>query len=237
MSDPGQSSTTTESETLPTAVIVVVAIGAYLVLMVLLLIIRSCLQANGFCNECAPCGKEDGSQQCCDCWVATAEACNCCAYPNMKACLDSICGPANNKCTLANCVSCQACQDNQCCGNEPMCDRDVFDMNKKRQLFIAFFTITTRHANIAENDEMMANAFDGWINVCGQYGGCLKGCIIIACVCRTAAKHCVRVRGGRMSVLIIQCPSYTCELRNSYNGNAKSRSSGDGIYRGKYSNG
>ena len=53
-------------------------------------------QARGICMACAPCGKEDGSLQCCDCWISCAEACNCCAYPNVKSCLDSLCGPPDD---------------------------------------------------------------------------------------------------------------------------------------------
>ncbi|XP_070571874.1 uncharacterized protein [Ptychodera flava] len=128
MADSGQTPIETTSEqALPTSVIIVIAVGAYLVLVVLILMIRQCLLAQGFCGECAPCGKEDGSQQCCDCWVATAEACNCCAYPNMRSCLDSICGPPDQRCTLNKCMKCESCQNNQCCGNEPICDCGACD--------------------------------------------------------------------------------------------------------------
>ncbi|XP_077995917.1 uncharacterized protein LOC144449277 [Glandiceps talaboti] len=126
MADAGQTPVETTSEdALPTSVIVVIAIGGYLVLVCIILCIRQCLLAQGFCGECAPCGKEDGSQQCCDCWVSTAEACNCCAYPNLKSCLDSICGPPNNRCSCNSCMNCDAC--NNACGDNQMCDCGACD--------------------------------------------------------------------------------------------------------------
>ncbi|XP_022093229.1 keratin-associated protein 17-1-like isoform X1 [Acanthaster planci] len=103
---------------LPVPVIVVLAVGGYLVLIVLLVVIRQFLVARGVCMACAPCGKEDGSLQCCDCWISCAEGCNCCAYPNVKSCLDSVCGPPDNRCSMTKCVSCQTCQNNTCCGDE-----------------------------------------------------------------------------------------------------------------------
>ncbi|XP_071493461.1 uncharacterized protein [Diadema antillarum] len=101
-------------------VIVVIAIGSYLVVIVILLVIRQFLVARGVCVECAPCGREDGSLQCCDCWIALAEACNCCAYPNVKTCLDSVCGPASQACSVEKCMTCQACK--ACCENSGGCE-------------------------------------------------------------------------------------------------------------------
>ncbi|XP_033627586.1 keratin-associated protein 17-1-like isoform X2 [Asterias rubens] len=103
---------------LPVPVIVVLAVGGYLLLIVILLVVRQCLVARGICMACSPCGKEDGSLQCCDCWISCAEGCNCCAYPNTKSCLDSLCGPPDDRCSIAKCLSCQTCQNETCCGDD-----------------------------------------------------------------------------------------------------------------------
>ncbi|XP_033115321.1 keratin-associated protein 5-2-like isoform X2 [Anneissia japonica] len=105
-SNPTSSPTSTQ---LPVSIILVIAIGAYMLVIVALLLLRQFLVARGSCGECAPCGKEDGSFQCCDCWVSLAEACNCCAYPNRRSCLDSLCGPPSN------CGGCDfACKAPEC---------------------------------------------------------------------------------------------------------------------------
>ncbi|XP_033115327.1 keratin-associated protein 5-2-like isoform X3 [Anneissia japonica] len=118
-SNPTSSPTSTQ---LPVSIILVIAIGAYMLVIVALLLLRQFLVARGSCGECAPCGKEDGSFQCCDCWVSLAEACNCCAYPNRRSCLDSLCGPPSNRCTLTRCFSCAACESDECCGPDSGCN-------------------------------------------------------------------------------------------------------------------
>ncbi|XP_030847244.1 uncharacterized protein LOC757040 isoform X2 [Strongylocentrotus purpuratus] len=101
---------------LPIPIIVVIAVGSYILVIVLILVIRQFLVARGICVECAPCGQEDGSLQCCDCWIALAESCNCCAYPNIKTCLDAVCGPAT-KCAGMDC----ACQAPECESIDCLC--------------------------------------------------------------------------------------------------------------------
>lgn len=88
------------SDGLPVAAIVMIAIGGYLVLVVIFLIIRQCLKSQGVsicpawvsefcCGSC--CGNEDGTQGCCPCpcFIALAEMCDC-ATPSKKSCLDSV---------------------------------------------------------------------------------------------------------------------------------------------------
>ncbi|XP_072048082.1 uncharacterized protein [Amphiura filiformis] len=88
----------------------------------ILVIIRQFLVSRGSCAECAPCGKEDGRMGCCDCWIAFAESCNCCAYPNMRTCLDSLCGPPDNRCSMEKCLNCQTCQGQGMCGEATGCE-------------------------------------------------------------------------------------------------------------------
>lgn len=113
-------SQTTPSEPLATPIILVIAIGGYMILLGILLVIRQFLVTRGICVECAPCGKEDGSLQCCPCWIAVAESCNCCSYPNIKTCLNSLCGNTRNICTVEKCVTCQVCAN--ICGPESGCE-------------------------------------------------------------------------------------------------------------------
>ncbi|XP_071945306.1 uncharacterized protein [Antedon mediterranea] len=115
-------SSPSNSTQLPVSVILVIAIGAYMVVIAALLVLRQFIVARGSCTECSPCGKDDGSFQCCDCWVSLAESCNCCAYPNRRSCLDSVCGPPSNRCTLTRCLSCDSCQNDECCGPDSGCN-------------------------------------------------------------------------------------------------------------------
>ncbi|KAI8504874.1 uncharacterized protein LOC144916794 [Branchiostoma floridae x Branchiostoma belcheri] len=109
---------------LPTGAIVVIAVGGYVTLIVIILIIRQCLLSRGVCGECCSggcCSKDEEEAGCCECWMAFAECCNPNA-PSMKTCLDSLCPRQKGRCSTAACVNCECCQDCTCCGSEPMCE-------------------------------------------------------------------------------------------------------------------
>ncbi|XP_070571872.1 uncharacterized protein [Ptychodera flava] len=120
----GSSITETSQSTLPTSAIILICIGAYLVLVCIVLLIRECLKENSCCRECTPCGKEDGNLQCCACWISMAAACNCCGYPNLSSCMDSLCGPRQDRCSCRNCLNCDTCE-NRCRDDFADCDCGV----------------------------------------------------------------------------------------------------------------
>eukprot|EP00058_Branchiostoma_floridae_P020374 XP_002605864.1 hypothetical protein BRAFLDRAFT_90817 [Branchiostoma floridae] len=98
---------------LPTGAIVVIAVGGYVTLIVIALIIRQCLLSRGFCGECCSggcCSKDEEEAGCCECWMAFAECCNPNA-PSMKTCLDSMC-PRQKGCGDCDCAC--ACQPPEC---------------------------------------------------------------------------------------------------------------------------
>jgi len=107
---------------LPVAAIVCIAIGAYVVLIVLILAIRSILLSRGVCKQsCGCCGKE--GEPCCECCSSFSECCAC-DSPSLTACLDSIC-PSRKQMDFGDFVTCQCCSDpnNQCCNSQqPFCD-------------------------------------------------------------------------------------------------------------------
>jgi len=108
---------------IPVPAIICIAIGAYLVLIIILLIIRSILISQGVCVKTCRCFGKEG-EPCCDtCCAELGDCCNCCASPSLTACLDSIC-PARQQMDCADIVTCQCCADNQCC---PCCDASQCD--------------------------------------------------------------------------------------------------------------
>lgn len=85
-------------------------------------------RSRGFCAECNACGKAEDTNNCCDCWISFAQACDC-GVPSCTGCLDSCCGPRRH-CDLADCLTCGSTDSNICCGIEcacvnqsPDCDR------------------------------------------------------------------------------------------------------------------
>lgn len=122
----------TANEGLPTAAIVMIGVGAYFVLIVILLIIRQCLKSQGIsicpawvsemcCGSC--CGGEDDAARCClcSCFLPMAEMCDC-STPSKKSCLDSVC-PTKQWCddTFCCCMNaepggamCQDCNGPEC---------------------------------------------------------------------------------------------------------------------------
>lgn len=114
------------TQTLPTAAIISIAIGCYIVVVGLLLILRQCLMDRGVFSEtcCLCCGEGEGLD-CCKCGECCMMYCNCCGSPDMEACCDSIC-PTRRRMDCADIIMCQCCMDNECCqccySEEPLCD-------------------------------------------------------------------------------------------------------------------
>lgn len=108
-----------EDDDFPIVAIVCVAIGVYLIIIMIVLIVRFCLQRRGVelvccadINCCAECGL-----RCDGCLQQLGETCNC-TVPSCTACLDSMC-PTKEQCAQRcgmtdNCSSC-GCPDNSCC--------------------------------------------------------------------------------------------------------------------------
>ncbi|XP_064613171.1 uncharacterized protein LOC135476954 [Liolophura sinensis] len=78
------------STQLPTAAIVCIAVGGYVVLVVIILVLRQCCLARGMCGQWELCGKEE-QPQCCECCISLSESCDCCKSPSVTSCLDSVC--------------------------------------------------------------------------------------------------------------------------------------------------
>ncbi|KAM7445603.1 hypothetical protein ABFA07_005869 [Porites harrisoni] len=119
-------------EGLPTAAIVMIGVGAYLVLVMIFLVIRQCLKSQGIsicpawvsemcCGSC--CGGEDDTERCCvcSCFLPVAEMCDC-STPSKKSCMDSVC-PTKQWCdnTFCCCMNaepggamCQDCNGPEC---------------------------------------------------------------------------------------------------------------------------
>ncbi|XP_014677758.1 PREDICTED: keratin-associated protein 5-9-like [Priapulus caudatus] len=115
---------TTEPEDallLPTAAICVIAIGGYVFLIVIFLLIRQVLMDRGMCGECKHvCGKEGEQCACCQCCITTLSQCDC-KSPNCDICVDSVC-PKPQKCDCGKLVTCAWCAQKDCCAGEPLCN-------------------------------------------------------------------------------------------------------------------
>ncbi|CAK8676834.1 unnamed protein product [Clavelina lepadiformis] len=90
---------------------ILIAVGAYIVLIILILSIRQCLVARGICADCNCFGKSDEEDSCFDCFLACAQFCNC-DTPDLRSCCDSICGP-RRRCDFGDCATCD-CGDGSC---------------------------------------------------------------------------------------------------------------------------
>lgn len=117
---------------LPVAAVVCIVIGAYVLVIMLLLTVRSILVSGGACTgeSCAGCWQCGKQPCCCECSSSLAECCPSCESPAMSvnACLDSVC-PARQRMDVGDCVTCQCCADpnnstccTSCCSDEPLCD-------------------------------------------------------------------------------------------------------------------
>lgn len=121
------------NDSFPAAAIVAIAIGGYLFVFGIILLIRQCLLAKGvsllpaWMTECCSCkcGRSDEEG---GCLQSCAQTCNF-ACPNKKSCMDSVC-PSKEWCdkTFCCCMSaqpggkcCDDCEGPECgCGD--MCD-------------------------------------------------------------------------------------------------------------------
>jgi len=130
-------SSKSNNEGFPTAAIVVIAVGGYLLLFSIGLIIRKCIISKNLscCPEwvkeqcrCQSCFTQTSSET--GCITQCASACNCVKYPNKQQCMDSCC-PTKQWCddTFCFCMSKQpegqCCKCDDCCG-ETNCN-DCFD--------------------------------------------------------------------------------------------------------------
>ncbi|XP_048252449.1 uncharacterized protein LOC124151867 isoform X2 [Haliotis rufescens] len=101
-----------ESElALPVAAIVCLAVGGYVMLIVIIILVRYFLVSRGICECGSWCAKSDEDAQSCACCAELAECCNCCKSPTVTSCLDSIC--PNRK--RMGCIELLLCQ---CCGSQ-----------------------------------------------------------------------------------------------------------------------
>ncbi|XP_069508135.1 uncharacterized protein [Ambystoma mexicanum] len=95
---------------LPVPAIVLIAVGAYLLAMVLIILIRQCLLAQGLCIDCCSWDKTSHLGLC-DCCFTCAEFCDC-RIPSVASCLDTCC-PRSNGCDCESCAGYHFC---------PLCD-------------------------------------------------------------------------------------------------------------------
>ncbi|XP_014354153.1 uncharacterized protein SI:CH211-198P11.6 [Latimeria chalumnae] len=106
---------------LPVPAIVFIAVGAYLVLLIIIIVVRQCLLERGFCVDCCSWGKDLQL----GCWkycLACAESCDC-KIPSLNHCLDNYC-PRSRDCDVGNCLSCSCCPycDCACAFQPPDCE-------------------------------------------------------------------------------------------------------------------
>nr|XP_055197240.1 uncharacterized protein LOC129520207 isoform X2 [Nyctereutes procyonoides] len=88
--NPTPASVSSPSLLLPIPAIVFIAVGIYLLLLGVVLLIRHCLLAQGCCTDCSsPCRKQGASRPQDCCWTC-AEACDF-PLPSPAHCLDACC--------------------------------------------------------------------------------------------------------------------------------------------------
>ncbi|XP_014783669.1 uncharacterized protein LOC106878842 isoform X1 [Octopus bimaculoides] len=88
------------------ASILSIAIGIYLLVIIIFTIIQQCLTKRGVCSECNICGsKPDNS--CIKCCLAISEKCTC-SVPSVEKCLDACC-PQRKQMDCVDIILCQCC--------------------------------------------------------------------------------------------------------------------------------
>lgn len=104
----------------PVAAIVIIAVGGYLVIMLIILSVRQCLTARGICVT------ESGKSCCADnetcekrCTEFCLMSCCDCQSPNCTACIDAMC-PKRRNMNFTDVVTCQACA-RRCCNDGCQC--------------------------------------------------------------------------------------------------------------------
>ncbi|XP_074642397.1 uncharacterized protein LOC141899777 isoform X2 [Tubulanus polymorphus] len=105
------------TEQLPLPAIICIAIGCYIFIVAVALIIKQCLQSRGMCGEVQCCGKE--GDPCCACCLTIAQACNCCQSPSVKGCMDRCC-PNRRHFDCVDIILCQCCTPPGP-GKDPLC--------------------------------------------------------------------------------------------------------------------
>jgi len=128
---PTLASVENSGQLLSTPAIVMIAVGGYMTVVIVALIIRQCLKSRGisicpdWLSEWCCCGGYQGERSACAaCFVSFAEMCDC-QTPSKKSCMDTIC-PTRQWCdkTFCCCMNaepggdmCQDCQGPACdCG-------------------------------------------------------------------------------------------------------------------------
>ncbi|XP_049760066.1 keratin-associated protein 10-11 isoform X2 [Elephas maximus indicus] len=105
---------------LPIPAIVFIAVGVYLLLLGLVLLIRHCLLAQGCCTDCSsPCRKPSASERQDCCWTC-AEACDF-PLPSPALCLDACCPQPTEAGWAPHCPHCCPLCDCACACQLPDC--------------------------------------------------------------------------------------------------------------------
>jgi len=110
---------------LPIAAWFAIAIGAYSLIIVLILVIRQCALAKGLCGEC----RFNCCQGSCGEWCLEACRASCdCRSPSMTGCLDALC-PQRRNTNFADIAMCRCCPEQcDCCGGDA-CDGNCETIN------------------------------------------------------------------------------------------------------------
>ncbi|XP_067930438.1 keratin-associated protein 5-4-like [Watersipora subatra] len=112
---------TVQSETvkdIPIAAYVLIAVGAYAVVIATILMIRQCVLAKGLCGEC----RFNCCQGSCGQWCVEACHASCdCKSPTVTGCLDAIC-PQRRHMNFADAIMCRCCvEECGCCEDGCQC--------------------------------------------------------------------------------------------------------------------
>ncbi|KAM9305376.1 uncharacterized protein PAF06_013923 [Gastrophryne carolinensis] len=116
---PAVSATTTSASVLsiPLPGIILLAISAYIIVLLFLLLIHQCLRARGCCPSCMGWQKVGGLGLC-DACESCAQSCDC-RVPTVARCMDSCC-PSKPTCSCCHDVSCCPCEAS-CCPSDVSC--------------------------------------------------------------------------------------------------------------------
>ncbi|KAF6039289.1 ALDOA [Bugula neritina] len=99
--------------TVPIAAWICIAIGAYALVIALILVIRQCVLAKGLCGECRfNCCEGSFSQWCFESCQASCD----CKSPSVTGCLDAVC-PQRQNVNFADAMMCRCCLD-RCCDSD-----------------------------------------------------------------------------------------------------------------------
>ncbi|XP_062919498.1 uncharacterized protein si:ch211-198p11.6 [Mobula hypostoma] len=103
---------------IPLPAIIILVVGVYLVLVVMAVIVRQWLLAQGVCGE-SNCGGLGEDSPCGQCLLTLAQSCDC-RLPTLTKCMDHCC-PRSLDCGRGNCPCCPLC-DCACAFQLPDCE-------------------------------------------------------------------------------------------------------------------